>query len=193
MFTRLDYYWIGQWKYAFFFLYLDAKFGCSSFLDIQNDIDEFENASSFKSSEKVKETQKEFSILRMSYLLFGLLLNEYPDNYAFELTSRFIPLYGLKPNITDLLKQCDEHSPRHCALIVPYCQLQPPGNGLLYSMNKHTMPVVDLDFTNSQMAAISLSNKIIVINSIIFTSYIKSLLVSCCLRFCSSTSYLLII
>jgi hypothetical protein len=31
-------------------------------------------------------------------------------------------------------------------------------------MNKHTMPVVDLDFTHNQMTAISLSNKIIVIN-----------------------------
>lgn len=100
----------------------------------------------------------------MTYLLFGLLLNEYPDNYAFELTSRLLPLYGIKNHITNLIKQCDEQSPRHCALIVPYCQLQPPGSGLIYTMNKHTLPVVDLDFTNNQMAAISLSNKIILIN-----------------------------
>ncbi|CAF2516523.1 unnamed protein product [Rotaria sp. Silwood2] len=148
----------------FNYSFMHAKFSCSSFIDMQNDIDQFESISSYKSSEEVKMTQKELSILRMTYLLFGLLLNEYPDNYAFELTSRLVTLYGLKTNMTNLLKQCDEQSPRHCALIVPYCQIQPPGNGLLYSMNKHTMPVVDLDFANNQMAAISLSNKIIVIN-----------------------------
>lgn len=100
----------------------------------------------------------------MTYLLFGLLLNDYPDNFAFEFTSRLLTLYGLKPNITNLIKQCDEQSPRHCALIVPYRQMQPPGNGLMYAMNKHTTPVVDLDFANKQMAAISLSNKIVLIN-----------------------------
>ena len=121
--------------------------------------------SSYKSSDEVQSNSKRnFIFSAMTYLLFGHLLNEYPDNYAFELTSRLITLYGLKPNITNLIKQCDEQSPRHCAFIVPYCQLQPPGNGLIYSMNKHTMPVVDLDFTNDQTAAISLSNKIIVIN-----------------------------
>ncbi len=146
------------------FIFLDAKYTCSSFPDIQNDLNQFENASSYRSSEEVKQTQKEISLLSMTYLLFGLQLNEYPDNYAFELTSRLLTLYGLKSNITNLIKQCDEQGPRHCALIVPYNEIQPPGNGLMYSMHKHTMPVVDVDFTNNEMAAISLSNKIIVID-----------------------------
>ena len=148
----------------FFDFFLDGKFSCSPFIDIQHDIDEFESMSSYKSSSKVAEIQKELSILKMTYLLFGLLLNEYPTNYAFELTSRLVILFGIKPEITKLIQQCDEQSPRHCALIVPYYQIQPPGNGLIYSMNKHTMPVVDLDFTKNQMTAISLSDKIIVIN-----------------------------
>ncbi|CAF3642827.1 unnamed protein product [Rotaria sordida] len=155
---------IASEEIFFNYSFMHAKFSCSSFMDIQNDIDQFESVSSYKSSDEVRMSQKELSILRMTYLLFGLLLNEYPDNFAFELTSRLVTLYGLKTYITNLLKQCDEQSPRHCALIVPYCQVQPPGNGLIYSMNKHTMPVVDLDFANNQMAAISLSNKIIVIN-----------------------------
>jgi hypothetical protein len=97
-------------------------------------------------------------------MLFGYSLTGYPDNFAFELTSRLVTLYGLKPYITNLIKQCDEQSPRHCGLIVPYSQIQPPGNGLIYSMNKHTMPVVDLDFIGDQSTAVSLSNKIIVIS-----------------------------
>ncbi|CAF4750594.1 unnamed protein product [Rotaria sp. Silwood1] len=155
---------IAAEEILFNYSFMHAKFSCSSFLDIQNDIDQFGSTSSEISSDEVRMAQKELSILQMAYFLFGLLLNEYPDNYAFELTSRLVILYGLKTNITNLLKQCDEQSPRHCALIVPYCQIQPPGNGLLFSMNKHTMPVVDLDFTNNQMAVISLSNKIIVFN-----------------------------
>ena len=133
-------------------------------MDITGDFDQFVNTSSYKSSSEAQEIQKELSILNVTHLIFGLHLNEYPDNYAFEITSRLLLLYGLKPHMTKLIQQCDEQSPKHCALIVPYSQLQPPGNGLIYSMNKHTMPVVDLDFTESQSAAISLSNKIIVIN-----------------------------
>ena len=120
--------------------------------------------SAYKTSTEVQAIQKELSIFSATNLLFGLHLNEYPDNYAFELTSRLLPLYGLQTHTTKLIQQADEQSPRHCALIVPYSQLSPPGNGLLYSMNKHTKPVVDLDFTENQSAAISLSNKIIVID-----------------------------
>lgn len=147
-----------------FCAHLDAKYGCSSFLDITGDFDQFINTSSFKSSTEAKEIQKELSILNVTNLICALHLNEYPDNYAFEITARLLSLYGLKPQMTKLIQQCDEQSPKHCALIVPYSQLQPPGNGLIYTMNKHTMPVVDLDFTADQSAAISLSNKIIVIN-----------------------------
>ncbi|UJR16165.1 hypothetical protein I4U23_003075 [Adineta vaga] len=155
---------IAAEEILFNYSFMHAKFSCSSFVDITQDVDTFQNQSNFKSSTEVKEIQKELSYLSPTYLLFGILLNEYPSNYAFELTARLVTLYGSKPYITQLIKQCDEQSPRHCALIVPYCELQPPGNGLLYSMNKHTMPVVDLDFANNQMAAISLSNKIVVIN-----------------------------
>ncbi|CAF3192495.1 unnamed protein product [Rotaria sp. Silwood2] len=42
--------------------------------------------------------------------------------------------------------------------------MRPPDSGLLYSMHKHTASVVDLDFTNDQLTAISLSDRIVVIN-----------------------------
>ncbi|CAF3257646.1 unnamed protein product [Rotaria sp. Silwood2] len=42
--------------------------------------------------------------------------------------------------------------------------MRPPGSGLLYSMHKHTASVVDLDFTDDQLTAISLSDRIVVIN-----------------------------
>jgi hypothetical protein len=113
---------------------------------------------------RIQEIGQEFEIFPITYLLFGLLLNEYPDNYSFELVSRLLPLYNIKPYLTRLLKQCDELGPHDCALIVPYHEMQAPANGLLYSLDRHTMPVQVLQFTNSQSTIISLSNKIIVIN-----------------------------
>ncbi|CAF3383539.1 unnamed protein product [Rotaria socialis] len=97
-------------------------------------------------------------------MIVGHLLQEYPNNYVFEFSSRLLNLFGIKPNITRLIKQFDEQSIHHCSLIVPYCQMRPPGSGLVYSMNKHTAPVVNLDLTPDQTAAISLSDRIVVID-----------------------------
>jgi hypothetical protein len=97
-------------------------------------------------------------------MIAGILLQEYPENFPFEFSSRLLNSYGITSNITNLIKQFDEQSIRHCALIVPYYQLQPPGSGLVHSMNKHTGSVVDFDFTDDQMTAITLSDRIIVIN-----------------------------
>ena len=142
---------------------LDAKFSCSSFPDIGTDLAHFAHVKLFTTLDNHEIIRKEASTLLITFLLFGHLLNEYPDNYAFELRSRLTTLYCINSNLTNLLKQCDEQSPRHCALIVPYSQLQPPGNGLFLSVNKHTLPVVDLDFTKNKEKVISLSNKINVI------------------------------
>ena len=151
------------WRRVFLFV-LDAKFSCSTFIDIHNEISLFKDISAFKTTQEVIGIQKEIGILSITYMVFGMTLNDYPNNFAFEFTSRLLPMFNVQPNITKLIKECDELSPQHCALIVPYYQLPAPGNGLIYSMNKHTMPVVDLDFSSNQDAAISLSNKIIVIN-----------------------------
>ncbi len=98
----------------------------------------------------------------MLYMIIGVQIQEYPENYPFEVSARLLSLFGLKPHITNLIKQFDEQSVRYCSLIVPYCQFQPPGSGLVYSMNRHTAPIIELDFTDDQMVLISLSDRIIV-------------------------------
>jgi hypothetical protein len=101
----------------------------------------------------------------MLYLIIGVQTQLYPENYPFEISSRLLNLFGIKPHITNLIKQLDEQSIRYCSLIVPYYQLQAPGSGLIYSMNRHTAPVkIDMDFTDDQMTLISLSDRIIVID-----------------------------
>lgn len=96
--------------------------------------------------------------------MIGVQLQLYPDNFTFEVSSRLLSLFDHKPFITNLIKQMDEQSVQYCALIVAYCQLQPPGNGMLYSMNRHTSSIVDFDFTEDQNKAITLSDRIIVID-----------------------------
>ncbi|CAF2768723.1 unnamed protein product [Rotaria sp. Silwood2] len=129
-----------------------------------NDLQKFKESSAYGISQEAKAMKTELEIFAMLYMIVGAQLQEYPENFSFEFSSRLLSLFGTKPLITDLIKQLDEQSIHYCSLIVPYCQLQPPGSGLLYSMNRHTAPVVDFDFTDDQMVAISLSDRIVVID-----------------------------
>ena len=122
----------------------------------------FTQASSYGLPQEVYETKSEIDIFYMAYVISGIKLHEFPNNYAFEISARLLMLYGLKPHITRLLKQFDEESIHHCALIVPYAQLPPPATGILLSIHLHTQPIVEIDFTDNNMTAISLSDKIVV-------------------------------
>ncbi len=143
---------------------LGAKVVCSTFNDIMNDCQTFRNASAYKLPPEILEIKKEIDIFSMLYLIIGAQIQEYPENYPFEVSSRLLSLFGIKPYITNLIKQIDEQSIRYCSLIVPYGQLQPPGSGLVYSMNRHTAPIIELDLTDDQMVLISLSDRIVVID-----------------------------
>ncbi|CAF4119197.1 unnamed protein product [Adineta steineri] len=146
----------------FNYSFMRAKIACSSFNDIMEDFEKFKHSSSYRLSPDVIETKKELDIFISLYLIIGVQVQEHPDNYSFEVCSRLLSLFSIKPHITNLIKQFDEQSIRYCSLIVPYCQLQPPGSGLIYSMNIHTASIVEMDFTDDQMVLISLSDKITV-------------------------------
>ncbi|CAF3372692.1 unnamed protein product [Rotaria sp. Silwood1] len=148
----------------FNYSFMRAKIACSPFNDIMNDLQAFKNNSTYQISQQAKEIKKEIDIFAMLYLIVGPQLQEYPNNYPFEISSRLLNLFGIKPYITNLIKQFDEQSIRYCSLIVPYCQLQPPGSGLLFSVARHTTSIVDFDFTEDQRVAISLSDRIVVID-----------------------------
>lgn len=122
------------------------------------------SSSTYRLEDEVKEIRKEIEIFSLLYLIIGEQLQEYPDNFAFDVSSRLLSLYGRKTYITKLIKQLDEESIRYCSLIVPYYQIQPPGTGLIYSINRHTSSVLDLDFTDDEAILISLSNRIVVVN-----------------------------
>ncbi|CAF4737356.1 unnamed protein product, partial [Rotaria sp. Silwood1] len=148
----------------FNYSFMHAKIQCSDYNDITILMQHFKDISKNKLSNEVINMRNEINILFMIYMMIGHLLQEYPNNYVFEFSSRLLSLFGIKSNITRLIKQFDKESIQHCSLIVPYCQMRPPGSGLVYSMNKHTTPVIDLVLTYDQMAAISLSDRIVVID-----------------------------
>ncbi|CAF1447420.1 unnamed protein product [Adineta ricciae] len=152
-------------KEVFFnYPFMYAKIQCSDYNDITHLMQHFKEISTSKLSKEIIDVKIEINILFMIYIIVGHLLEEYPNNYAFEFSSRLLSLFGIKPYITNLLKQFDEKSLNHCALIVPYCQMRPPGNGLVYSMNKHTTSVTIIDITLDQRIAVTLSDHIIVID-----------------------------
>ena len=127
-----------------------------------SELAKFKQTSSYKLPPEILETKKEIDIFSSFYLISGIQLSEHPDNYAFEVSARLLNLFGIKPHITKLIKQFDEQSIQHCALVSPYAQLPPPGSGLLFSMRAHTKSVVEIDFTDDNMTAITLSDRIVV-------------------------------
>ena len=141
---------------------LDARIRCSPFNDIMSELSKFKETSSYKLSPEILETKKEIDIFSLLYLINGIKLSEHPDNYAFEVSTRLLNLFGIKPHITKLIKQLDEQSIQHCALLSPYAQLPPPGSGLLFSMRAHTTSVTEINFPDDDDTAISLSDRIVV-------------------------------
>lgn len=127
-----------------------------------DELAKFTQISSYSLPQEVYETKSEIDIFYMVFVISGIKLHEFPNNYAFEISARLLMLYGLKPHMTRLLKQFDEESIHYCALVVPYSQLPPPASGLFLSMHLHTQPIVEIDFTDKELTAISLSDKIVV-------------------------------
>ena len=110
------------------------------------------------------DIKSEVSTFSMLFLINGLQICDHPDNFAFEIGARLLSFYAIKANITRLIDACDSQGLEHCGLVVPYAQLQPPGSGLLFSVQLHTAAVSEIDFTDNGMIAISLSDRIVVID-----------------------------
>ncbi|CAF4093250.1 unnamed protein product, partial [Adineta steineri] len=148
----------------FSYSFIRAKIICSPSDDITEDWRKIQELSTYDLPEEITETKNEIDIYSMVYMLTGSLLEKYPENYSFEITSRLLRLFGVKSYITDLIKQLDEFSVNYCSLIVPYCQIEPPGGGLLQTIHRHTSSITSFKFTEDLSTNISLSDKIIVLD-----------------------------
>ncbi|CAF1234877.1 unnamed protein product [Adineta steineri] len=150
--------------FSYSFMRNGAKIICSSFDDITEDLRIIQELSTYGLAKEITEIKNEIDIHSMVYMLTGSLLEKYPENYSFEITSRLLRLFGVKSYITHLIKQLDEFSINYCSLIVPYCQIEPPGGGLLHTIHRHTSSITSFKFTEDLSTNISLSDKIVVID-----------------------------
>ncbi|CAF1355188.1 unnamed protein product [Rotaria magnacalcarata] len=148
----------------FNYKFMRAKVACSTFNDILDDFQKITSSSSYSISDEAKSMMTELKVFSVFFLSIGGQCQKYPENFPFDVTCRLLAYYGIKPLITDLIQQVDTQGMEHCALIVPYGQLQPPGSGLIYSMTGHMTAIIDFDFTEDQMKAITVSDRIVVMN-----------------------------
>ncbi|CAF1658402.1 unnamed protein product, partial [Didymodactylos carnosus] len=109
----------------------------------------------------------EIRYLLSIYEMLNDLLDKNPDNYSIEIVSRLLPMLNNQnaQQITQLLKQCDEHSLKHSALISPYyqSQLHSPWNNYLskLSINKYIYTITSDDdnlylVSNEQIISINI-------------------------------------
>ncbi|UJR34569.1 hypothetical protein I4U23_027345 [Adineta vaga] len=153
---------IAAERIFFDYSFMRAKLFCSSFDNINEDLKDIDGLSTYGLGKKIIAIKEEISIHSMVYLVTGSLLEKYPENYNFEISSRLLRLFGIKSYVTSLIKQLDTQSISHCSLIVPYCQIEPPGGGLVQTFNQHISSIVCLKFIEDISMFFSLSDKIVV-------------------------------
>lgn len=146
--------------------FMHAKLVCDSLAEIDQDLTKLLTASSAYSSTADEETKQALESIEMFKSLMNLcgdIVNDYPDSFAFQVSSRLLTQYGLSKHVTNLIDQADLFSPKHCGFISPYSQQQPPGGLIMSVIQKHKEPIQKLMFLNNFVITYSL-NQINVMN-----------------------------
>jgi hypothetical protein len=87
------------------------------------------------------------------------ILSKIPDMLAGQLVGRLLPDIWRHPHIAKLVRECDQHSPRHCALLpVSHCLLS-PGGPMKFSLEGHNFAIFGFELTSGGRYVISVSNK----------------------------------
>lgn len=126
--------------------FMHAKFCCESIGDINDDLEKLISQRTSWTL-KAKETQvtfKQLKLFRNLMNLCGDLIDDYPDSFAFQITSRLLNYFGKIKYVTDLINQADMLSLKHCGFIAPYLQLQPPGGFISSILQKHRQPILEV-------------------------------------------------
>jgi hypothetical protein len=66
---------------------------------------------------------------------------DYADSSATQIELRLLMFNGSIPLLTEFLKQADDNSKYHCALISAYRSLPPPVIGPIFILEKHSKPI----------------------------------------------------
>jgi len=137
-----------------------GMFACLSFSSIFESFDNFLSASSYSMEKSAKDGFEEMNVLFLLYLQCATLMSDHSDAVAIEMLSRILIFYGYLPYFTDFIKQADNCSKNHCALVAAYQSTTPPGIGPIFTLQKHSKPINFTIFCDKLPYVFTLSNKI---------------------------------
>ena len=131
----------------FSYEFMHAKFVCESINEVRDDLKNImEGAEGWSYKPETKVLYQQLKLFKKLINMIGNHIDDQPDSFAFQFTSRCLSFYGHYDYITKLIDACDEKSAKSCALISPYLQQQPPGGFLLSSLAKDSDPLIKLYF-----------------------------------------------
>lgn len=124
-----------------------SKFTCESLNEVLEDLQRI--ISETQSWGYQNESQITFLQLKLFLKLMNICgprIDDYPNSYGFQITSRLLNYYGRLNFVTKLIDQCDRTSPNECAFISPHVQQEHPGSFLIGNLQKHNLPVLKFLF-----------------------------------------------
>ena len=141
---------------------------CCQHSDIFSILEKFCQSSSYSMNVESIKMLKELRFIQLLHLQCLLSICDYPHSMAAQFLSRALIFNGLLPYLTEFFIQSDKESPKHCALIVPYQSLPPPGMGSIFTIEKHSKPIYSTVVSKKSSIVYSLSNKIHAFNVNLF-------------------------
>ena len=126
--------------------FLQAKFSCEQFYEIQEDLKAAMNKyEADKESAVIKYDYQQLRLFKQFLKMVGLQILNYPDSLAFQFTSRMLG-FGGQSHVKSFIEECDKLSTRHCSFIAPYLQQEPPGGYLLTNLDKAAESIIKICF-----------------------------------------------
>jgi len=123
--------------------FMHAKFVCESINEVNEDLSKIlSDARSWGYKGETILLIKVLKLMDRFLRLCGMQISDYPDSFGFNFTSRFLICYDQNIYIKNLIDSCDSLAIRHCSLISPYVQLEPPGGYMNSSFLKHEEPIL---------------------------------------------------
>ncbi len=129
-------------KHIYFnYQFSHGLFHVCSYNDILDDLKNVSKSSSYTTSDEAKNGLKELKFINCLYLQCLISMSDNPDSMALQILQRTLIFYGFLPHLSELIKQCDNYSNRHCALVAVYQSLPPPGLSEVFNLEKHAKPI----------------------------------------------------
>lgn len=124
-------------NYEFF----SAMFSCLPIEDIMKSWDDINATSSYSMSREAQDAYNQIKILKRIFLQCSYAIKDRPGSAGIQLLSRILIFNKHFNYFTKLINEIDSKSHQNFSLVVPYQFLPPPGNELVFSYDKCTLPI----------------------------------------------------